>query len=599
MDKLKDSLRKLKSDLYGKTQLTVFLFLLVLNVLTIPVMDDFRYMIHYGFFDIFRREYIQYMTWTGRTTAHLIARSFLAMPKVFFDIANSWCFVRLCTLIHYHIKGNSSDRNALSYLLTVLTVFLFVPLFGQTCLWETGSCNYLWTTMIILSFLKEYRFAAGDGKNDQSAMIMFLAGIPAGWTNENTGGALILLIVYFIFLAYQRKELKKWMFTGLAGTVLGFAMMIIAPGNNIRALDFVNTNGKAYELMHDFYGALEVMQSGQILLWMAFGAGVALCFQLKKNVTALFYSTAYALAGAAAICAIILSLVPVLYDRSMFGATILIITAVLICIDQLMDDVICRKAVCGIMGMMIVFSGFNYLRAIADLSYTRYQYSAREAYISEQKVAGNLNPVLPITYDEFMTSYNGMFALGDIGASRHLWVNECFAESHGLESVQATALERWNRIYKNGDPELMNITQLELYLNSAVQKNTVLLINSNAINTEKYSEYLRILNAYGMQTPDWNGSVFICGIIEENAFINQKVSVVPADMDGNIGEVYYYISSQYDQAYSDILVNGIEYTNDNPGITITVYDKDLGRVTDSITWNVENGLDGVRYYIEK
>ena len=598
MNKIRDSFRKLISDSYGRTQLAVFLLVLVLNILTVPAMDDFRYMIHYGFFDIFRREYIQYMTWTGRTTAHLLARSFLAMPKVIFNIANSWCFVRLCTLIHFHVKGNDQDRNHILLLLIVLTVFLFAPLFGQTCLWETGSCNYLWTTMIVLTFLKQYRFAESSAKKNHSAALIFLAGIPAGWTNENTGGALILLVMYFTYLMYRRKELKNWMLTGLAGAVIGFVMMVKAPGNSIRAMDFVSTNGKAYELIHDFYGALEVMQDGQTVLWLALAAGIALCILLKKK-TNLLHSVAYAAAGAAAVCAIILSPVPVLYDRSMFGATILLMIAVLMCADQLLDDDFCRKALHGILSMMIAFSAFNYIRAVADLTYTRYQNGTRESYVSAQKAAGNLNPVLPITYDEFMTTYNAMFGLGDISESRHLWVNECFAESHGLESVQATALERWNRIYRSGDPELMNIIDFETYLNAAVQGNRVLLINSNGIDADDYSGYLTVLGRYGLHPIVWNGNTFLCAVMEDGNITDQAISSEPTDLDGNIGEAYYYLSSQQDETYSDIVVNGIEYTNDNPGITIAVYDKDSGRITDSVTWNTESDQGGVRYYIEK
>ena len=597
MKRIKESFSRLISDDFGRIQLTVFLLVLILNCLTALTADDLGYKINSGLFDIFRREYIQYMTWTGRTTAHLIARTFLAMPKSIFNIANSWCFCHLCTLIMLHGTGNREDRSAVLYLITVLLVFLFAPLFGQTCLWETGSCNYLWTTMIILQFLWNYRTADAGDNSAHNILLMFLAGIPAGWTNENTGGALILLILYFMFCAYRKGRVKGWMLSGLAGSVLGFLMLLKAPGNKIRALDFVNTNGRAYELIHDFYGVLEVFQDGQTWLWIFLAALLGVMIW-KKKYAAVQYSAAYAAAGAAAVGAIMLSPVPVLYDRSMFGASILLIIAVMVCVSVLQKEDYMQKEQYAWIGIMMLFACFNYLRSIADIGYTRYQINAREQYVQAQKDQGNVNPVIPLVYNEFQTPYNAMFGLGDLSEYRTLWINTMYAEAHGIESVQTTSLERWNRIYRSGDPTLMNITDLSAYLNEAVKGNRTILINSGKIDSDAYSEFLSVLKDSGMTIPEQN-TLYLCGVIENGEAIKQTVSDQPAELDGNAGESYYYISSQPDAQFSDILVDGLEYTNDNPGISIVVYDRDLGRVTDSVTWNTESDQGGIRYYIEQ
>ena len=70
----------------GRVKLAVFFLVLILNLLTVKTSDDLGYSINNGLFDLFQREYVQYMTWTGRTVAHLIARFFLAMPKLIFDV---------------------------------------------------------------------------------------------------------------------------------------------------------------------------------------------------------------------------------------------------------------------------------------------------------------------------------------------------------------------------------------------------------------------------------------------------------------------------------------------------------------------------------
>ena len=62
-----------------------FLLVLLLNLFVVTTSDDLGYQINHGLIDIFKREYIQYMTWTGRTVAHIFARIFLALPKSIFD----------------------------------------------------------------------------------------------------------------------------------------------------------------------------------------------------------------------------------------------------------------------------------------------------------------------------------------------------------------------------------------------------------------------------------------------------------------------------------------------------------------------------------
>ena len=59
-----------------------FLLVLLLNLFVVTTSDDLGYQINHGLIDIFKREYIQYMTWTGRTVAHIFARIFLALPKI-------------------------------------------------------------------------------------------------------------------------------------------------------------------------------------------------------------------------------------------------------------------------------------------------------------------------------------------------------------------------------------------------------------------------------------------------------------------------------------------------------------------------------------
>ncbi|MBQ1532677.1 MAG: hypothetical protein IIZ57_11085 [Solobacterium sp.] len=583
----------------GRAMIVLFVLLFVLNCLAVPTQDDMGYQINNGLLDILHREYVQYMTWTGRTTAHLIARCFLAMPKIVFNVCNSLCFVHLCNLMTAHAVGKKENDSWQIFSLSALMIFLFAPLFGQTCLWETGSCNYLWTTMIVMQFLMNYRLADAGDAGDHSWILMFLAGIPAGWTNENTGGALIMMILFLMFMQYLQKNIRPWMVSGLAGSLLGFVMLLIAPGNKVRAQDFVSTNGKAYDLMHDFYGMLTVFDQGQIWIWVLLAVSIAFLLTQKNSMKAVRTSLFYAIAGAAAVGAIILSPVPVLYDRSMFGGTVMLITAVLTAAVAIEYSEYSRRASVVAMMVMLLFSGFHYLRAAADLAYTRYQYRNREAYVKQQRELGNLNPTVPIIYDEFMTPYNPMYGLGDIDFFRLLWSNKYYAETHGLESVQATALDHWSLIYKNGDPELMNITEMSDYLEAAVNKGYTLLINSSWIDSNVYANEIHMLGNIGLDIVQ-KGTIHLAAVYENGTIVNKAVSPLPVDIEGNAEcGAYYYISSNDNVYYSDIVVNGVEYTNDNEGVTVVVLDEQQNRVVDSITFYPWSDQGGIRYYVEK
>ncbi len=586
----------------GRVKLAVFFLVLILNLLTVKTSDDLGYSINNGLFDLVQREYIQYMTWTGRTVAHLIARFFLAMPKLIFDVCNSIIFCVLVELMARHAVGPNKEVSGVLYAFSALAVFLFAPLFGQTVLWETGSCNYLWTTTIILAFLYVYRKELDESSERKPwfAVCFFLSGIIAGWTNENTGGACILLVLIFLVL-YRLKQIpvKPWMIAGLAGSVIGFVLMIKAPGNAIRAQDFINEGGKAYVLVHDLRNALNIFgkPEAQLPLWLAFGAGLAL--RLKKGITRedRILSLGYALSGMAAVCAILLSPVPVEFDRSMFGATILVIVGVLSIASQLFtaEKTEGHWTMPALLGILCAVSLFQYGHALLDLGYTRYQYMVREKWVAAQKNAGNLNPVIPTINNEFFTTYNAMYGLNDILDYPSFVNNENYAITHGLESVVSTSPDKWNALYRNGDPALMNVVDLESYV-AAVKANPdyIGFVTTTALN-ERYEAYLDYLETAAGNDLGTHSNYILEFGAETDINASDESFGKEYTPDGH----YVWVYSSDDPMTSDILIDGTEYTNDLEGVTIVVFDRASGNVKDAVTWNTDYAMRGIRSYVEK
>lgn len=582
-----------RSPLHRVMALTVIL-LLILNLLAIPTSDDFRYGVNSGIADIIAREINQYFTWTGRSVAHLMARNFLSFPKPVFDLCNSICYAYVIWQLNVHGTGNKEQVSPVTYAITALLVFLTVPVFGQTVLWETGACNYLWTAAILLSFLLVYRKELEQPQSHRRSFRigMFFAGIAAGWTNENTAGAMILIVMVLMAVIFHRnRKLPLWMITGLAGALIGFVLMITAPGNFIRAADFPVTNTLAYRIAHNLTDVIKVFAeyTGQIAEWILFGILFAFADQKKRRIASL-----YAFASAAAVCAMYFTHMPILYDRSMFGSTLLLIIADLILLGSTIQKGIVPAAEKAVLAGLCVLSFLRYGYTCADLGYTRYLYEIRETWVREQQEAGNLNPVVPMIGSEFLTSYNPMYGLSDLVVYPSGPDNQAYAELHGLESVVSTAYSKWERIYEHGDPEYMNLTELIDYV-SLLQKSEDKLVLITCSTLSEKDAYLKA--AFEPLGISWNGNTNGCFLLYHgNLLVNTgKDSLY---LEENIAGHYIYLSSSDDPLYSDITVDSVEYTNDHEGISVVVFDTETGTVCDSVTWNSDHGTYGVRSYEE-
>ena len=206
--------------LFGLTVFAAFVLIFIFNVLTPMMTDDLFYSKTVseasGIGELFAQEYTQYMTWTGRSVCHMILRFFLLTDKMVFNVANSLVFVLLTLLIYWNVE-HKKKYDIPVYLLINLLLWMFGVVFRQTVLWETGACNYLWGSAIIMSFVTLYRYglkresASGQqsGLKHPALWAVFLPvlGVLAGWCNENSsGGGLLMVLLCLGFYLYERKR---------------------------------------------------------------------------------------------------------------------------------------------------------------------------------------------------------------------------------------------------------------------------------------------------------------------------------------------------------------------------------------------------------
>ena len=190
------------------------------------------------FKDILISQYNHYFTWGGRTVVHIIAQFLLYIDPLKADVLNTLMYLVYVLLIYYHIIAKGK-HDVLLFVGINFMVWILQPVFSETILWLTGSANYLWGTSIVLMFLLPFRLYDNQRLPRQTfvkCIGMLVLGVIAGWTNENTAAATIFAAFIFLLYFYSQKwRVPTWAILGIAGALIGYIIMISAPGNLVRA----------------------------------------------------------------------------------------------------------------------------------------------------------------------------------------------------------------------------------------------------------------------------------------------------------------------------------------------------------------------------
>ena len=194
-------------------------------------------------FDVFYSQYLHYFNWGGRSVAHTLAQFFLWQGKEIFNVANAVCFTILLVEIQWIIEeGKISFHFHKDDILWIFgTIWMFTVFMSDIFTWLTLSCNYLWTTVIVLAFLLVYEkhYLYPDSTFFKKKIIlrtifMFFFGIIVGWTNENVPCFIGLVLFYYVFRISKEKKVCPLLLSGLIGLIIGYLMLVLAPGNYVR-----------------------------------------------------------------------------------------------------------------------------------------------------------------------------------------------------------------------------------------------------------------------------------------------------------------------------------------------------------------------------
>ena len=466
--------------------LAAFVLIFIFNVLTPMMTDDLFYSRTVSeassIGDLFAQEYTQYMTWTGRSVCHMILRLFLLTDKMVFNVANSVVFVLLTLLIYWNVERRRKYDTPV-YLLINLLLWMFGVVFRQTVLWETGACNYLWGSAIIMSFVTLYRYGlkreSASWKRDEKkegssapkrgcslnrgnglkhpvlwAVFLSVLGVLAGWCNENSsGGGLLMVLLCLGFYLYEQKKnnagsgrlLKPWMVTGLIGQAVGLAFMVLAPGNAVRAAAREEEHSGLLGYMARFQKiTLAVRENFLILLIIGLLLFIIVYYQ-KKSWKALWaYSRngiLWSFVFLATCYALVMTAEP--QARAYFGAGVFLTIAVV----QFFVDVEEREAIfaslkTGMISVMLLVMFFTYMDSGANLARIYREYNERDVYLTQKAEEGVTDVTVPMLRPDFETKYSDGYN-SDIQEDPGYWVNVAYASYYGFNSVSGVPREEW------------------------------------------------------------------------------------------------------------------------------------------------------------
>ncbi|MEL7661625.1 DUF3329 domain-containing protein [Acetobacterium wieringae] len=435
--------RKTNLILFWVIVAVTFAYMVFLNSKTPLIANDFVYTFIFAtstpvmsFGDIVTSQISYYMTWGGRVVAETLTQLFMFLGKDVFNVANSLCYIVFCLAVYFLAMGRRIRFELV--LLTTILVWFFIPMFGQTVMWLTGSCNYLWCGTIILLALLPFRLYEEKQTRLLNSIWFAVLMIPlfftSGITNENTAGGMILIMLLYCGVNIKRKiRIPAFAYTGLLFSIAGFLCMLFAPGNSLRVANesavaevtmMVGSNPIITRLSYFAYNLYALMP----LVILAAIAFVMLRNEKDRNAWVNF--GIFTVAAAAAMFVMLAP--PKFPPRAMFGLAAFLIIAVVYAFGQLeMTEERIRKFVIipGLAVLLFYIMSWGYVGI--DAITVNKQYVARVQIIEEHQNEALIQvpEIVPLS------SHNGMYGLKDVQLDPNHWVNRALADYFGVPNI--------------------------------------------------------------------------------------------------------------------------------------------------------------------
>ena len=422
----------------------------------VPLTEDAVKVTSFG--DLITSQVSFYYTWSGRVVNNTLSQLFVWAGKDVFNIYNAFASVLLVLEIYWCAnKGRVTfdfDTRRLTWLF--LFFWIFTPSFPSVVFWLVGACHYLWPavflTGFIIPFIHKYYFFETKVKNNICFnAYMFFGGAIAGCTNENSVCWVILLLLIFVLKNRKLQAMESWMYLGLVGLILGYAILMLSPGNYARLIATHDSNW--FNLITIRENALAFARTlvYQFLLWYFCLRSLPQIYnrlQMSEETEKEKIKKELVLIKALCITAMGMSAImlfsPEYHERSAFPGTVhlIIVTGIILRvqteygIELLQQSAKMFLACVGVVGF-IVSAGFT-LRHLYNHHIYNEDLLSQVAALKEN---GNESQVIlevapfpePDKVENFLSGYHTF----DINASNEVnsWTNVSFARYYGLKGI--------------------------------------------------------------------------------------------------------------------------------------------------------------------
>lgn len=445
-----------KKILLNSFFLLLFLYMLAINFHIPLFADDYcdsnNYLNLQGVFNV---TYTYWQSWSGRLFSSFIVYLFLwkhTAGIIFFNIFNAFIFCALIYAIFLLGRASKPQKNA------DLTIFIFILALvwfslqsvAEVAFWKDGSLVYLWPLTATLFFIYPYEQLLLGQRHLKdhllSRLFFLLAGIILGTGLENLGAAvMVFFLVTLGYLYYKKRAIPIWAWLGICGYIVGFIVLLIAPGNYVRADYIYNSPGfheqnffeKLLPFTINMFKQLDVYFVFLLLLLIInFGLNFKKMCRLKPYSVFFILGmvSAYAMLGAPGVN---------FYNRTTFISSVFLIIALV----GLLPKKPVRFMVKALFSLALIIVVFALVSDMAG-TYKMYtnlyaQHSSRELYIKKSMLQNHRNLLVPPfyvpsrkfnTYDSPLVVHHRNF-VSDITKNPQDWRNVCVARFYQLNTI--------------------------------------------------------------------------------------------------------------------------------------------------------------------
>ena len=193
--------------------------------------------------DVWESQVWHFFNWGGRNITHGILQITLMWGETAANIIN---LIMMLTLV-WLICVISGCKKPLWFLLAASLMISFNANFMDSMFWQSGTVNYVYSSVWILLFLWVYlreTYATESSKLPLVSFWMVPLGLITGWSNENMGPASFLISAAVIVYTYKilKRKPAVWMYLGTAFSLIGSILVVIAPGNFVRTAELPETD---------------------------------------------------------------------------------------------------------------------------------------------------------------------------------------------------------------------------------------------------------------------------------------------------------------------------------------------------------------------